>query len=249
MRLLTLAAVIVAALIGIAAIVAAAAALVADERTVRATVEEPVRAVVLDLDAGDVQVASTSADAVSFVRRERSAFARPQVDQELRDGVLRIRARCEEGVGPCSVDLALRVPAGTDVRVRSTSGDVDLDRLAAGEVDVESDAGDIEARRLEATRARLRSDAGDVELADVRATTLAVTTDAGDIEAEGLRAERVEARTAAGDVELAVPAGRYAVAAEARAGEVDVAGVVQDPRAPRVLQVTTGAGDVTITAG
>jgi len=247
MRLLTLAAVVVAALIGIAAMVAAAAALVADERTVRATVEEPVRAVVLDLDQGDVQVRGTDADTVSFERRERSSLARPQVDQELRDGVLRITARCEDAPGPCSVDIALQVPAGTDVRVRSTSGDVDLDRLEAGEVDVESDAGDVAARGLRATRARMRSDAGDVELAGAQVRTLAVTTNAGDVEAEEVRADRLEVRTDAGDVDLAVPAGRYAVDADTRAGDVDV-DVAQDPRASRVLRVTTGAGDVTIAA-
>jgi len=249
MRLLTLAAVVVAALIGIAAMVAAAAALVADERTVRGTVEEPVRAVVLDLGEGDVQVRGTSADTVSFERRERSSLARPQVGQELRGGVLRITARCEDAPGPCSVDLALQVPAGTDVRVLSTSGDVDLDGLRAGEVDVKSDAGDIAARGLRATSARLRSAAGDVALADTQVRTLAVTTDAGDVEAEELRADRVEAQTAAGDVDLAVPAGRYAVETATQAGEVEVAGLVQDPRARRVLRVTSDAGDVTIAAG
>jgi hypothetical protein len=269
MKLVTVAAVLAAALIALAAVVAAAAALVADERTVRGTVEGSVRAVVLDLDAGDVEVRGGPGP-VAFERRERSLFERPEVRQSLDGGVLRIEARCDDvAPGPCSVDLTLRVPDGTRVQARSDAGDVDLHDLAASAVRAESFAGDVHARAVRTPSAELRSDAGDVQAVDVRAGRLALHSDAGDVEAEEVSAERValtanagdadgellvapaalEARSDAGDVVLTVPAGRYALDARSDAGEVRVEdGLVRDAGAARRLVASTDAGDVDLAA-
>jgi hypothetical protein len=246
MKLLTVLAVVVAALIGLAALTGTAGALLSQERTVRGVVTDPVRAVVLETDTGDVEVARGDGE-VTFERRERYLFAEPDVRQQVVDGVLRISTDCD-GPGPCTVDLALRVPEGTDVRARSDAGDVGVAGLR-GRVRAESDAGDVSVRDLRTAELRVETDAGDVEATRVSGERLRLTTDAGDVRAVLTTAPRLlEARTDAGDVELAVPSTRYAVQTDTDAGDVTVQGVVRDDTAPRRITATTSAGDVLLAA-
>ena len=95
-------------------------------------------------------------------------------------------------------------------------------------------------------RVQVTTSAGNITATDLPTTDLAARTSAGDITLSFAAVpESVRAHTSAGDVQLAVPYGDYHVDADTSAGEVEV-GVVDDPRAPRLIDAHTSAGDVEI---
>ena len=95
-------------------------------------------------------------------------------------------------------------------------------------------------------RVQVTTSAGNITATDLPTTDLAARTSAGDIRLSFAAVpESVRAHTSAGDVQLAVPYGDYHVDADTSAGEVEV-GVVDDPRAPRLIDAHTSAGDVRV---
>jgi putative adhesin len=95
-------------------------------------------------------------------------------------------------------------------------------------------------------RIQVTTSAGNITATDLPTTDLAARTSAGDITLSFTNIPNsVRAHTSAGDVQLAVPYGDYHVDADTSAGDIHV-GVVDDPRAPRLIDVQTSAGDIRV---
>jgi Putative adhesin len=178
------------------------------------TVGGHVERLVVEAEAGDVEVVSSADGAVRIRATRHYLFDRPAVNSQLTDGTLTIEPSCGgwwRG-GGCAVDLRIEVPAGTAIDVNGSAGDVDVRGLdGTGDVVADSDAGDVT-----------------VDLTGVPT--------------------RVRATTDAGDVTVRVPPGAYEVQADTDAGEARVDGLIQDDRAPRVIEADSAAGDVRVSA-
>ena len=108
-----------------------------------------VRGLVVEVDSGNVTLVPTADDGgqVDVDSTMEWAWSRPSTDHVTEDGVLTITADCPAvGLGSCSVDHRIAVPAGIDVDVDLSSGNVTATGLDLAVVDVSTDSGDI-ARR------------------------------------------------------------------------------------------------------
>lgn len=179
----------------------------ATTRTDERTVSETVHRVIVDVDAGDVKLASAGPQVQ--VRERRHYVGRgPRISRHVRDGVLTIRSDCPAlAMLDCATDLRLGLPAGVGAEVHTDNGDVEARALRASDVRVTTNVGDIALDLADpGAVAEARSDVGDVDLA-VPAGTYAVKagTDVGDRAVRGLvqddRAPRaITAQSDVGDV-------------------------------------------------
>ncbi len=233
MRLAVALAVVVASLIGLAALLGGATAIgealfQQEDRQVLPIAGE-VRRVDLEVSAGQVDLRTSEGRPVLTSRRAW-VVGEPEVERTLReDGTLVVRAGCDGWtLGSCELDLDLAVPEGVPVRARLRAGGL----------------------RLRGTLGALRLDvaAGGVDLDDVASRRIRAQVSAGGLEGRLTRAPQLlDVTTTAGGVDLEVPRGRYAVSTTTTAGGVDLTGIQDDPRSERVIRVTTTAGGVDIT--
>lgn len=200
-------------------------------RTSRAVVTSPVHKIVVDSDAGDVDIRAGLTADVAIQRDDRWLVDRPTVSESLRDGVLTLKTGCGhlKAVLRCRSNLMIDAPPDIDVAIKTKSGDVDL-RGLSGRADVETDSGDISTHRLAPVTVRAMTDAGDVSLDLFGQPT------------------RTEAKSDAGDVRVTVPYGPYRVDANASGGNVKVEGLIRDDLAPQAIDALTDVGDVTVRA-
>jgi hypothetical protein len=197
---------------------------------------------------GSVHVRGGPADEARLARRSTFGVHRPEVRQELVDGLLTVRVECPGGVSVvCDNRIDLVVPAdaalelhglGThvtdmtgDVEVRSGAGEVELVRVS-GRIDASVGGGAVNGRDLRTTEVRATSGAGSVDLQFTVAPT------------------DVDAESGAGSVLVTIPDGpeAYRVDADAGAGE-DVVRVRTDPTSERVIRANAGAGSVEVLYG
>ena len=178
-----------------------------DTKTTR--VAESVRAIALDIDAGNVELVRGSGQ-VHVKQTTEYLISKPDVERSVENGVLTIRSDCG-GIFllDCTTDFRIEVPAGVAVKVRTDVGNVTGTALASSDVRVKTDVGDVDVdvttapNRFEAT-----TDVGDVELGLPDAAYAVDTdTDVGEIDVHGIvqndRAPRsVTAKTEVGDVTI-----------------------------------------------
>ena len=111
--------------------------------TTKAVITTPIHKIVVDSDAGNVDVrAGLTADVV-LQHEDAWLVDRPNVSESLKDGVLEIDTGCGhlKAVLRCRSDVKIDAPPDVDVAIKTKSGDVDLrglsrprgrrDRLAA----------------------------------------------------------------------------------------------------------------------
>jgi hypothetical protein len=173
------------------------------------TISQPVRAIVLDVDAADVELVR-GADRVQVRETSHYVTSKPGVHRSVENGVLTIKSSCD---GPwlldCSTDFRVHVPADVAVRVESHTGDVTGNALESSDVRVQSDVGDV---RLDLARGPDRleasTDVGEIEIAVPEGVYAVDTaTHVGESDVHGLvqddRAPRtINVQTDVGDVEV-----------------------------------------------
>jgi hypothetical protein len=191
-----------------------------------------VRSLTIDSGGGDVRLTSAPAGAqLTAVARVSEDLETPRRGTALNgSGLLRLSGHCSVLMSIyCSVDYTVAVPAG--VSVNAASG-----------------AGDITASGLTTTKPlSLQSGAGDVDAFGISAPVVHLNAAAGDITARLTTPPRyLDASSGVGDIILTVPNVPYDVTASAGAGEVSDQGLRIDPSSPRRLEVTAGAGSITI---
>lgn len=227
--------------------------------------EAPFDAVVIELDAGSVEVLGDP-EAIGAVGTVVTSWGGrvPEVEHYVDEGVLHVVGRCEPLQIVCTVDLELVVPTGVAVTVETGSGDVLVEELT-GDVDARTGSGDVDLARL-AGHVEVDTGSGDVSLCDVSGNVVA-ETGSGDVQATGSTSrmfdattgsgsvivemagdfDRLDAETGSGDVLLTVPAGDYDLQLDTGSGDVDVdPSVKEDPGADSCISAYTGSGDVTI---
>ncbi len=227
-----------------------------------------VSALEVDVDSGDVEVVAASRDDVQVEQFERRAWRAPRTEAGLRDGVLRLQARCPFfiGFGNCSVDYRIQVPAGTPVRIRDSSGDLTVAGVR-GVVDVRTGSGSVHVREVVGPVSATTS-SGDVTMTRIEGDVRARTS-SGNVIGEQLAGRRIEARTSSGDVRVeavwtppdsltatsssgdirvVVPNEVYQVDANTSSGHLDLS-LRQDPAAPRRIEARTSSGDVVVRSG
>jgi Putative adhesin len=180
-------------------------------KTTTTDISERVRAVVIDVDAGDVELVRGS-DRVQVRETSEYLLTKPDVKRTVENGVLTLKSSC----GPlflldCSTDLRVEVPQGVAVRASVDTGRVTGTDLASSDVRVNTDVGEVRlALSTTPDRVEAKSDVGDIELelpdavyavdadSDVGATdvhgivqddrsprTITATSDVGDVSVTG----------------------------------------------------------------
>jgi hypothetical protein len=173
------------------------------------TFSQPVEHVVIEVDAGDLEVAQ--GDRTIEVRETRHyLFDSPELSRSVEDGVLTLRGECD-GVlfAVCETDYRVEIPEGVTVELRTHAGDIEAEGIDARRIDARSNVGDV---RIEATRradVEARTNVGDVEVRTPAGTyDVDADTDVGDTDLAGIvsydRARcTLQARTNVGDVDVA----------------------------------------------
>jgi hypothetical protein len=172
-------------------------------------VSEPVRAIALDVDTGDVELVRGS-DRVVVEQTSEYLVREPKVERSVEDGVLTLKSDCGGlFLLDCTTDFRLEVPAGVDVQVRTDVGDVTSSELASSDVRVKTDVGDVDlALTTVPDRLETFTDVGDIELGLPDGVYAVDTdTDVGEIDVASVvqddRAPRsVTAKTDVGDVTI-----------------------------------------------
>src|SRR3954453_3342717 len=120
-----------------------AASLLVRGHTETHVVAQPVRAVVIDGNAGDVKLVRGSGR-VAVRETQHYLLQRPHLHQSMRDGVLTLAPRCDSGWRfSCSTDLRVGVPDGVRLDVRTGAGDVTGRGVGSRDVRVHTGAGDV----------------------------------------------------------------------------------------------------------
>lgn len=266
----------VVAVLAIAQVAVQAADRLSSSETITEHSYDVTRVVELTAD-GDVSVSVGGTDSIDVQERSHDGFIESRYDARQFGDRLTVEHRCGRWGWvslSCSADLAVRVPAGTEVVVRVTDGDVSADGIAgkldlhvgdgdvtvldaggavlaragSGSVEVTGAAGDVEAR----------SSDGDVTVLDVRGSVEARTSSGGveveqadgDVHAETSDGD-VQVRTVGGDALARTSSGSVRVAAvdgdvEARSSDGDV--TVWGTGTPVALEISTSDGSTTVEA-
>jgi len=177
-----------------------------DTETTR--VSERVRAIVLDVDTGDVELVRGSK--VTVEQTSEYLIRKPEVERSVKDGVLTLKSDCGGlFLLDCTTDFRIEVPSGVAVQVRTDVGNVTSTALTSSDVRVKTDVGDVDVALTGAPdRFEALTDVGDVELRLPDAAYAVDTdTDVGEIDVNGVvqddRAPRsVTAKTDVGDVTI-----------------------------------------------
>jgi hypothetical protein len=175
-------------------------------RTETRVVTDPVRSLVIETSAGEVEVVRGERLVLHETTSYRGSGEAPHADHQLSGGVLTVASpHCND----CDTSFRVELPAGIALRASSNAGDVAGRGLDVPELRLRSDAGDVTA---EVTNAPglidVQSDAGDVSIT-VAPGRYAVDadTDAGDESVSGIvndpqAPKHIKARTDAGDVTI-----------------------------------------------
>lgn len=220
-----------AAVTGVAAAAVAISWAGSRETTVvNSVVRGDLEGIVLDAGDGSVEVVGGGEQAdVLLRRRDESAFGhRPEVERAVRDGVLRLRGRCPDGVlTSCNSAWRLVVPDNVPVTVTTDGGDVVLRDFRGS--------------------AQVRVGSGDVQVGPFCGFALDVRTETGGVRTNATcPVARLSLRSRRGDVRVTVPPDRYRVDADSDTGEADVRGVTPADDAPFQIQALSTTGDVLV---
>lgn len=198
--------------------------------TVRATVMEPVRTVVVDNAVGQVNIEVGPRPEVEVVRHTVSSWMRPGAEQRVVDDRLVLSRNCSGGswFSRCNTTYDITVPVGTDLQLST----------AAGRIRVRGEVGRVEAD----------ASTGEIQLSGLVAAQVAARTSTGRVSVEFAQPpEDVVAETSTGEVLVVVPddGTTYAVDAATSVGEASV-DVPQDPASDRSISARTSVGRVEV---
>ena len=214
-----------------------------DVRSEHVTIDEPIRAVVIDSGVGDIAVRphdqpGAEIDAEIFGDDLDGSWLR--VD----DGVLHVNVDCS---GCCGGDLELRVPSAADLAVDLRTGDVEVTGLS-GTVDIDLDTGDMELEALGGPL-DLHLNTGAIEARGLTSAEADAQAGTGDVSLAYDATASVEAigvRVGTGAVDLRVPPGTYGLDLQTGIGEVDVDDLQHHAEADPQISVEVGTGAIDV---
>ncbi len=207
-------------------------------------IDEEYDAVVIEVDAGDVTLATrdraTSIDyAASRLGRE------PEFSATVEDRVLYVTAKCHDPARECRARVDLVVHSDVDITAWTGSADIDV-AGTNGDLSIRSGSGSIDLHNASGT-ADLESGSGRIEglglhfievVADAGSGRLALTL--------GHELEFAQVHTGSGNIDLAIPQGGYDLTTSTGSGHVDLDQVWNDSQSSSTLQATSGSGDIDV---
>ncbi len=221
--------------------------------------EAAVTSIVLTGGSGDIMI-RTSAIKETKITRVIHRNSDPGRTYEIRDGVLNIDTDCGDN---CSVSYDIEAPLNVAVSGELRSGDIGL--TGVGKSDVTVTSGDIMVSKAKGD-VRAKATSGDISVVDStgRATVLSTSGDvralnidggvearttSGDVDVHLTKANSVIAHATSGDVNVIVPAGSYKINADITgSGDNRIVGVINDPAAKFLIDMSAASGDATVTA-
>lgn len=223
------------------------------------TVAEPVRAVQIRTEASNVRVGYGDVAEPELRFEQAESTNNATFTHAVENGTLVLDVRHDGGqwwdwlvFGSDVSRLEVTLPAALaesrlPVIVDSGAGNVDV-HGTFGSVDVATAAGGLELTG-QAEDLNLETSAGNVRVDDYAvAGRLQASTSAGNLTI-GLTSvpDSATVESSAGNVEFTVPDGDYRITADTSAGQV-TQNVPSNPRSDRHFQLTTAAGNVTVTS-
>jgi hypothetical protein len=225
------------------------------------------RTAAVSVDAGNMTVGPGPAGRLRVAGTARYSLVRSSVTwHRTRSGVT-VVSHCPLPTGVCSVNVAVAIPANARALLSDGSGDMTL-RGLTGHVSAAADAGNVSAYGLPGT-VDLADGSGDIVGAALSGPKVTFSSGSGNIGVTGLTSTHVVASDGSGDVTLTftkvpsyvyvsddsgnvtliLPPGKttlYRVNAATSSGN-RVIGVPTSSVSHRVITVTDGSGDITIT--
>ncbi|MER7366308.1 DUF4097 family beta strand repeat-containing protein [Nonomuraea wenchangensis] len=198
--------------------------------TVSYEVTDRVTELRLDGASGDAVITETDGAAVRVTETLRwRGDSKPKPEHKVEGGALALSYTCPSSLGSCGVDYRIEVPKGLAVDLDSGSGDITL-RGLSGNVRVHVGSGDVDAADLTGKNVVADSGSGNVEL---KYATTPVSA---------------QLKAGSGDVTLFVPDGAYDVTTDVGSGDATVS-VKKDSSSPNKINIRTGSGDISVSAG
>jgi hypothetical protein len=215
---------------GAAIVVGSSTDLVSHSHEEREVVPRAVSQIVVEGGSMDVEIVDGAASGkVEITRQAHWGFGgeKPVPIEQWTDAKLTIGQPDCAGMGSCSIDYVIKVPAGTALAIENSSGDINV-AGNLGLLDLETASGDVEAENLEATGIQVRTASGDISL---------------ELDAA---VPSIDLKAASGDIKVEVPEGaQFAVDASTRSGDTEVE-IQPNPSSANHLKVETSSGDVDI---
>ena len=217
-----------------------------------------VNEIVLTGGSGDVMI-RTSAIKETKITRVIHRNSDPGRTYEIKGSVLTIDTDCGDN---CSVTYDIEAPAGVAVRGELRSGDIGLTEVGAtnvtvtsGDIMVSKAKGDVRAKATSGDinvvdsigKVTVLSTSGDVRALNIDGAVEARTT-SGDVDVQLTEVNSVTAKATSGDVNVIVPDGKYQIRTATASGDAQIVGVVNDPAAKSVIDMSAASGDATLSA-
>jgi len=213
-------------------------------RTRSYSVAIKVHVLVVNAEAGAVNVIGSSATKVSVTERISFRQSPPTTRHAAVAGTLTLDSRCP-ALETCSVGYYITVPRATTVRVYDDVGSIHLQSLS-GQITAHTDAGDIDLESVSGP-VQITGHAGSILGQDVSSAHATLRTSAGEINvAFSTSPASVIATATVGAVTLRLPGSvSYAVRASASVGSTQIS-VSRNPASPYAITATTSTGSITI---
>jgi hypothetical protein len=222
---------------------------------------EAVAEVNIDGGSGDIAVVTdTTVKGVDIRRSVHYLDRAPSTDDTIvfNGGKVTLKTDC----GPqCSASYEVRTPAAgvkvtgdngsgntrltdvSDVDLQVGSGNITVER-ATGSVRLKTGSGDIELKNV-GGNVTLNTGSGNVTGDDLRGATTAIEVSSGNVSLHLPGTGDVRAVTGSGNIEIWVPDRSARISVNSSTGNHNV-NVTADPNSPRLLELRTGSGDVTV---
>jgi Putative adhesin len=196
-----------------------------------------VRILVVNDQAGDVDVSGADTSTVKVTDRVTSRHSAPSTTHRMSADALTLNSSCA-GLQTCTVSYNIVVPQATAVRIHADAGTIRANSLS-GPVTARTRAGDIVLASVSGP-IYATDNAGSILGRDLLAPRAELRLSAGVISATfGIAPAAITAVTAVGSIILRVPGDvRYDVRADATVGSTRVV-VERDPKSPHGIAVTT----------
>jgi Putative adhesin len=212
------------------------------------SVNESVRHIIVDLDAGSMKLHGGTATSVTGTRTVERNFRAPTFSETLTGDTLTVKARCPAFAnGYCSVNYDLNVPADVTVQATSSGGSLTSSDIA-GDLTLSSSGGSVSVTGATG-RLKLSSSAGSVKVSETRSTEINARSSAGSVKISLLAPPtNVDLSSSAGSATLELPRtpDAYDVDASSSAGSSTVT-VDTATSSARKIRVRSSAGSVRVT--
>jgi hypothetical protein len=220
-----------------------------EERTERFTVPAAeVGRVLVDNDRGSVTIVGTATDTITVEAEVSDGLRATEFDHEVIGSTLQLRGSCASiGANWCRVTWRIEVPRDLDLEV-----DADNDRVNISDVDgdivVDSDNGAVELADI-AGSVEVDADNGRIVGTDLTGRSVVAGSNNSRVELTFTEVpDLVRATSDNGSIEITVPPvnGGYNVTADTDNGDLDLSTVNDNPESPRIIDVETNNGDITV---